>query len=146
MCKKNCAASDTVQGLLSLLYLTLSSNVLALINYIQISYWLAIAAATASLFYFRWKIPNEPRPIRVNLLIPITFFIGCVALVLIPIIGSPKDTAIGMAIMLSAVPVYLLFIAYRPKFFNSLSGKVDKNLLHNHFQIPLPSSSKTALV
>ncbi|CAD5231442.1 unnamed protein product [Bursaphelenchus xylophilus] len=113
-------------GILSILYLFLSSNVFALINYIQISYWLAIAAATASLFYFRWKIPNEPRPIRVNLLIPIVFFLGCLGLVVVPIIGSPKDTAIGIAIMLTALPVYFLFIAFRPKVFNTMSDKVTK--------------------
>ncbi|CAD5223940.1 unnamed protein product [Bursaphelenchus okinawaensis] len=113
-------------GILSVLYLLLSNNVNALINYIQISYWLAIAAATASLFYFRYKIPNEPRPIKVNLAIPILFFIGCIGLVVIPIVGSPRDTAIGIAIMLTALPIYFLFIAYRPKAFNVVSDRVTK--------------------
>lgn len=52
-------------GLLSIMYLALSSNVIKLINYIQISYWLAIAGAIASLFYFRIKQPDLPRPIKV---------------------------------------------------------------------------------
>lgn len=83
------------------MYLALSSNVITLINYIQISYWLAIAGAIASLFYFRIKHPDWPRPIKVNLFIPIIFFIGCVALVLVPIIGSPTETCIGLGIMLT---------------------------------------------
>jgi hypothetical protein len=37
-----------------------------LINYIQVSYWLAIAFAIASLFYFRIKMPDAPRPIKVR--------------------------------------------------------------------------------
>uniref|UniRef100_A0A915DWX6 Large neutral amino acids transporter small subunit 1 n=1 Tax=Ditylenchus dipsaci TaxID=166011 RepID=A0A915DWX6_9BILA len=49
-------------GLLSLGYLGLSNDVLSLINYIQISYWLAIGAAIAALLYLRKKMPNEPRP------------------------------------------------------------------------------------
>lgn len=55
-----------ITGLLSLAYLILSSNVYTLINYIQISYWLAISCAIASLFYFRIKMPDAPRPIRVS--------------------------------------------------------------------------------
>ena len=46
------------------------------------------------------------------------------ALVVIPCVGNPKDTAIGLGIMLTAVPVYLLFIAWksRPRIFNQISG------------------------
>ncbi|KAI6230831.1 Large neutral amino acids transporter small subunit 1 [Aphelenchoides fujianensis] len=109
-------------GGLSLAFLSISSNVYALINYIQISYWLAIATAIASLFYFRITRPTAERPIKVFLLTPIVFFLGCVALVLIPIVGSPVDTAIGIAIMLTAVPVYLVFIAWQPTFLTNISG------------------------
>ncbi|KAH7731157.1 CBN-AAT-3 protein [Aphelenchoides avenae] len=113
-------------GLLALGYLALSSNALVLINYIQISYWLAIAAAIAALFYLRKTMPDEPRPIKVNLIWPALFFIGCMALVIIPVIGNPRDTAIGILIMLTAVPVYLVFIAWknRPKFFQQISDSV----------------------
>ncbi|KAI6215191.1 Large neutral amino acids transporter small subunit 1 [Aphelenchoides besseyi] len=117
-------------GLLSISYLALSSNVIQLINYIQISYWLAIAGAIASLFYFRVTRPNEPRPIKVFILIPILFFIGCIGLVLIPIIGSPVDTCIGLGIMLSAVPIYVFFIVWQPKCLEPIS-KVTTEFLKN---------------
>lgn len=102
-------------GILSLAYLTLSDNVFSLINYIQIVYWLAIACAIAALFALRRKMPNADRPIKVNLFFPIIFIIGCAALVFIPIVGSPKDTAIGLGIMLSSIPVYLVFVAWKSK-------------------------------
>uniref|UniRef100_A0A1I7XJH0 AA_permease domain-containing protein n=1 Tax=Heterorhabditis bacteriophora TaxID=37862 RepID=A0A1I7XJH0_HETBA len=51
-------------GLLSLAYLILSKNIYSLINYIQISYWLAIGAAIAALFHLRWKMPDASRPIK----------------------------------------------------------------------------------
>lgn len=59
-----------------------------------------------------------------NLVWPAVFFTGCMALVIIPIIGNPRDTAIGILIMLTAVPVYVVFIAWknRPKFFQQISG------------------------
>uniref|UniRef100_A0A0N5C655 Large neutral amino acids transporter small subunit 1 n=1 Tax=Strongyloides papillosus TaxID=174720 RepID=A0A0N5C655_STREA len=115
-------------GLLSLAYLFLSKDVFALINYIAISYWLAIAGAIAALFVFRRTMPDAPRPIKVNLIWPIIFFIGCISLVIVPIIGAPRDTAIGISIMLTAVPIYLLFIAWKkkPRFITNLSNGFTK--------------------
>ncbi|KAI1724703.1 amino acid permease domain-containing protein [Ditylenchus destructor] len=113
-------------GLLSLGYLGMSNDAITLINYIQISYWLAIGAAIVALLYLRKKLPDAPRPIKVNIIWPLIFLLGCVALVVIPCLGNPKDTAIGISIMLSAIPVYLIFIAWKgkPKFFNALSDSV----------------------
>ncbi|CAI5455584.1 unnamed protein product [Caenorhabditis angaria] len=113
-------------GLLSLFYLLLSNNIYSLINYIQVSYWLAIGGAIAALFYFRRTMPDAPRAVKVPLVFPIIFFIGCMALVFVPVIGAPKDTAIGLLIMLSGVPVYLLFIAWKgkPKFIASFTKSI----------------------
>ncbi|VDO71497.1 unnamed protein product [Heligmosomoides polygyrus] len=110
-------------GLLSIAYLVLSKNVYSLINYIQITYWLAIGAAIAALFYLRKTMPDAERPIKVSLIWPTIFLTGCAALVVIPIIAAPKDTAIGLLIMFSAVPVYLVFVAWKnkPKFVDNLT-------------------------
>ncbi|ETN85989.1 hypothetical protein NECAME_16550 [Necator americanus] len=69
-------------------------------------------------------MPDAPRPIKVSLVWPAIFMCGCVALVVIPIMAAPKDTAIGLMIMLSAVPVYLIFIAWKnkPKFVENISA------------------------
>ncbi|KAL7069969.1 hypothetical protein ACQ4LE_011186 [Meloidogyne hapla] len=100
-------------GILSLCYLAFGDDAITLINYIQISYWLAIGLAISALFYLRKKMPNAPRPIKVNLIFPSLFLFGCMALVVIPIVGNPKDTAIGIAIMLTAIPVYFIFIYWK---------------------------------
>ncbi|KAI6190712.1 Amino acid permease [Aphelenchoides bicaudatus] len=117
-----------VTGLLSLAYLGLSSNVYSLINYIQISYWLAIAFAIASLFYFRIKMPDATRPIKVFLGTPIIFFIGCLFLVFVPIVGNPLETTIGLGIMFTAIPIYLIFIKWQPKILTSMSAAMTKFL------------------
>ncbi|CAB3406586.1 unnamed protein product [Caenorhabditis bovis] len=108
-------------GLLSIAYLVMSKDVYQLINYIQISYWLAIGTAIAALFHLRKTMPDAPRPIKVPLIWPIIFLAGCIALVIIPIIANPHDTGIGLLIMLSAVPIYAIFIGWKnkPKAFNS---------------------------
>lgn len=45
-----------------------------------------------------------------NIVFPIIFLIGCVFLVVVPIYAAPFDAAIGLGIMLSSIPVYLIFI------------------------------------
>lgn len=45
-----------------------------------------------------------------NIVFPIIFLVGCVFLVVVPIYAAPIDAAIGLGIMLSSIPVYLVFI------------------------------------
>lgn len=117
-------------GGLSILFLALSSNIFALINYIQISYWLAIGVAMLALFWLRRTMPDAARPIKVPLVFPILFFLGCVFLVVVPIYSAPVDTAIGLGIMLTSVPVYLVFVAWKnkPRCFDDAVDAMTRNL------------------
>uniref|UniRef100_A0A0K0D2I8 Large neutral amino acids transporter small subunit 1 n=1 Tax=Angiostrongylus cantonensis TaxID=6313 RepID=A0A0K0D2I8_ANGCA len=119
-------------GLLSLAYLGLSDNIFSLINYIQICYWLAIGAAIAALLWLRKTMPNATRPIKVNLIFPVIFLLGCCALVIVPIVGAPKDTAIGLLIMFTGVPVYLIFISWKdkPRFINTATSTLSLAIIH----------------
>ncbi|EYC09517.1 hypothetical protein Y032_0060g3162 [Ancylostoma ceylanicum] len=96
--------------LLSIGYLFLSSNLYVLINASQVTAWLAYTVVAIALFRLRCKYPNAPRPVKVNLIIPTVFVIGSSFIIVLPIIGSPVDAAIGLGVMFSAVPIYILFI------------------------------------
>lgn len=50
---------------------------------------------------------------------------GCALLVLFPMIQAPKDTAIGIGIMLTGLPVYFLCVHWQGKFkfIDNLMGK-----------------------
>ncbi|EYC09513.1 hypothetical protein Y032_0060g3160 [Ancylostoma ceylanicum] len=96
--------------MVSIGYLFLSSNLYVLITASQVTAWLAITVVTIALFRLRCMYPDAPRPVKVNIIFPIIFVIGCTALVILPVIGSPIDTAIGFAVLFSAVPIYVLFI------------------------------------
>ncbi|KAI1725709.1 amino acid permease domain-containing protein [Ditylenchus destructor] len=102
---------------LSLLYMFLSDNIYTLINYVQIVNWVAIGIATVGLLWLRYKQPPSeyPRPLQVHLAFPIIFLIGCAFLVIFPVIQAPMDTAIGIGIMLTGLPVYFLFINLKGK-------------------------------
>ncbi|XP_054165298.1 Y+L amino acid transporter 2-like [Oppia nitens] len=101
-------------GILSLLYLT-TTEVYALINYTAFIESLAVTFSVAALLWLRYKQPNLKRPIRVNLILPLIFFITCTFLVLLPFYVSPFETGIGAAITLSGIPVYLATISWRKK-------------------------------
>lgn len=124
-------------ALLSCLYLLLSDNIYTLINYVQIVNWLAIGIATAGLLYLRIKQPPNkyPRPLQVNLVWPILFLSGCIFLVVFPMYQAPVDTAIGIGIMMTGLPIYFLCVYHAGKFsavdsfMNSFTLSIQKLLL-----------------
>lgn len=86
---------------------------------------LSIGAAVLCLPWLRWAQPNLPRPIRVNLAFPVVYLLATVFVTVVPMIASPVETAYGVLMILSSIPVYLVFIAYKnkPKCFNRFVGE-----------------------
>lgn len=101
-------------GFLSLLYLT-TTQVYVLINYTAFIESLSVTASVAALLWLRVKQPDLKRPIKVNLILPIVFFITCAFLVFLPFYVSPFETGIGTAITLSGIPVYMVTIYWKSK-------------------------------
>jgi len=106
--------SVIIVTLLSLAYLT-SSNIGVLMNYLGFTTWLAIGAAVFCLPYLRWKQPDLPRPIKIHLAFPIVYLCMTLVITLLPMIAQPVETGIGLAMILTAVPVYLVFIQWKGK-------------------------------
>lgn len=92
-----------------------TSNIFLLINYFSQILWLSVVASIAALLWLRRTQPNLPRPIRVNLIIPIVFIVLCVILVLLPTIEQPINLLIGFLVTLSGVPVYYACIKWKSK-------------------------------
>ncbi|OWR44558.1 large neutral amino acids transporter small subunit 2 [Danaus plexippus] len=107
----------------SLLMLT-TSNVIELINYYSQTLWLSVGASVVGMLWLRRTKPEMSRPIRVNIVIPYLFLVAIGCLVIIPAITQPKDTAIGIAILLSGIPVYYLCVKWqnKPQCYNTASG------------------------
>ena len=100
--------------LLCLLYLT-SSDIIMLMNYVGFSQWLSIGVTVACLPYLRWKHPDLPRPIRVHLVFPIVYLVLTLVITLLPMIASPVETGIGLLMILTSVPVYLILVRWKSK-------------------------------
>ncbi|XP_017032993.1 large neutral amino acids transporter small subunit 1 [Drosophila kikkawai] len=111
--------------LMSLLML-LTDNVYQLINYFSSVLWLSVVASIAGMLWLRHKRPDLPRPIKVNLALPIIFMVSCVALVLLPNLDEPGNLLVGIGITLAGIPFYYIFIAWqkKPKCYGRLSNSV----------------------
>ncbi|XP_077984802.1 cystine/glutamate transporter-like [Glandiceps talaboti] len=122
-----------ILGALSMLILIVSSiagdGIYQLLNFAAFPRWLIIAGSTASLLYLRWKRPNIPRPFKVPIVIPLTFFLCLVYLEVTGLIAAPVEAGIGLALMFSGVPVYFFGKwKNKPRFFRNCSDAVGKFL------------------
>lgn len=113
------------QCFFSLLMLS-TSNVFALINYFSQTLWLSVGASVVGMLWLRRTRPDIPRPIRVNIVVPYLFLIAIACLVIIPAIDKPTDSAIGVAILLSGIPVYYLCVKWetKPDSYHVFSGYI----------------------
>merc|ERR1712013_185381 len=93
---------------LSLVYLT-SSNIFALINYTGFATWVSIGLAVFCIPWLRWKHPEWDRPIRVQMVFATIF------ITVVPMIATPVETAIGLGIIATGIPVYFIFVAWKNK-------------------------------
>ena len=71
--------------------------------------------AVLCLPWLRWKHPEWDRPIRVSLVFPILYILATIYITIVPMIASPLETGIGVCIILTGVPVYFIFVAWKDK-------------------------------
>ncbi|CAL8404716.1 unnamed protein product [Boreogadus saida] len=86
-----------------------------LINYVSFINYLSYGVTIAALLYLRWKKPNIMRPIKVNLLIPISYMVFWAVLLGFSMYSEPVVCGLGMVIMLTGVPVYFLGVVWKNK-------------------------------
>ncbi|KAK6727207.1 hypothetical protein RB195_005113 [Necator americanus] len=86
------------------------TDVFVLINYCAFSESLVVAVSVAGLIKLRWTQPKAEAPIKVNILIPVAFLLLCCLFLVLPFLSQPVELMVGVAIILSGVPVYFLFV------------------------------------
>jgi len=126
-----------VLGILTLLLLT-TSDVYILINFTSFVESLFITMSVGGLLYLRWKRPDLPRPIKVNIIFPVVFFLTCGFLVVMPVFEEPHVVGVGLAIIASGIPVYAVFIGWtsKPAWLRKGIVKMDNTIQKLFYAVP----------
>ncbi|KAM9817087.1 asc-type amino acid transporter 1 [Neosynchiropus ocellatus] len=97
-----------------------------LINYVSFINYLSYGVTIAGLLYLRKQRPNLLRPIKVNLLIPISYMVFWAVLLCFSLYSEPVVCGLGMVIMLTGVPVYFVGVWWKnkPKWIHRLMEKI----------------------
>jgi APA family basic amino acid/polyamine antiporter len=89
--------------------LVLSGSFEQLLTYVVFMSWLWFALAALSIFIFRRKEPDAPRPFRTPgyPLTPIVFIVAALVIVGNTVIAQPVQSLVGLGITLLGIPAYL---------------------------------------
>jgi basic amino acid/polyamine antiporter, APA family len=91
--------------------LVLTGSFDTLTDYVVFGSWIFYAAATASVFVFRRTMPNAERPYRAfgYPVVPVLFLIVAGFLLINTMINDPRQSFIGIGLILLGLPVYYYF-------------------------------------
>jgi basic amino acid/polyamine antiporter, APA family len=87
-----------------------------LFTYTVFTGWLFYGIAAASIFVYRRRRPDHPRPYSVPFYpwTPLLFIVAAAALVANTILAQPRPAAIGLVIVFLGAPAYLVWRARKP--------------------------------
>ncbi|XP_064884477.1 asc-type amino acid transporter 1 isoform X1 [Columba livia] len=111
---------------LATLVIMLVGDTYTLINYVSFINYLCYGVTIIGLLVLRWKKPKIFRPIKVNLLVPITYLAFWAFLLIFSLYSEPVVCGVGLIIILTGVPVFFLGVYWRnkPKCVNRLIESV----------------------
>ncbi|XP_073256438.1 b(0,+)-type amino acid transporter 1-like isoform X1 [Porites lutea] len=90
-----------------------STSFESLLNYFSFFGWLSYGLTISSVIWFRYKRPNDRRPYKVWIGIPIFMVLISAYLVIAPIYEAPLESLFCVLFLLSGIPLYLIFVRYK---------------------------------
>ncbi|CAL1269056.1 unnamed protein product [Larinioides sclopetarius] len=101
-------------AVMTILYLWVG-GIYVLINFTSFIEALFITLTISALLYLRIRAPKMERPIKISLFFPICFLLIGILLVILPFFQDFFETGIALAITLSGIPVYVIFVMWKNK-------------------------------
>lgn len=111
-------------GLLACMYLCIS-DIWKLITYYSFMNSLSVAMSILGLLIWRFKYPKMKRPVKFNIILPLTFFLTSVFIVGAAVYAAPWESLFGFVIIFSGIPVYFVCVKYAHRQPRVLSSIVD---------------------
>ncbi|XP_044532823.1 large neutral amino acids transporter small subunit 2-like [Gracilinanus agilis] len=100
---------------ISTLLMLVTSDIYTLINYVGFINYLFYGITIAGQIVLRWKQPLIQRPIKINLLFPVIYLLFWAFLLVFSLWSEPVVCGMGLAIMVTGVPVYFLGVSWQQK-------------------------------
>ncbi|CAH1250993.1 SLC7A5 [Branchiostoma lanceolatum] len=97
------------------LLMLIPGDVYKVLNLMGFASWLSLAVTVIGLLWWRYKKPDLPRPIKVNIIIPVLFVLLSMFMVVVSFVSAPVECGMGLAILASAVLVYAVFVHWESK-------------------------------
>jgi APA family basic amino acid/polyamine antiporter len=97
-------------------FLALSGTFEQLLTYVVFAAWGFFALAAASIFVYRRRRPDAPRPFRTPgyPVTPVVFIVVSAAIVLNTLVSRPQQALLGLGIILLGTPAYLWWRSRTP--------------------------------
>ncbi|XP_040000679.1 large neutral amino acids transporter small subunit 2 isoform X2 [Xiphias gladius] len=112
--------------LISTLLMLCTSDIYTLINYVGFINYLFYGVTVAGQIVLRIKQPDMYRPIKVSLVWPVIYLLFWAFLLVFSLYSEPVVCGVGLAIMMTGVPVYFLGVYWenKPLCFDITIGKM----------------------
>uniref|UniRef100_G3Q627 Solute carrier family 7 member 8a n=1 Tax=Gasterosteus aculeatus aculeatus TaxID=481459 RepID=G3Q627_GASAC len=111
---------------LSTLLMLCTSDMYTLINYVGFINYLFYGVTVAGQIVLRIRQPDMHRPIKISLIWPVIYLLFWAFLLIFSLYSEPVVCGIGLAIMLTGVPVYFLGVYWdnKPQCFDAFVDKM----------------------
>ncbi|XP_074506461.1 large neutral amino acids transporter small subunit 2 [Sebastes fasciatus] len=130
--------------LMSTLLMLCTSDIYTLINYVGFINYLFYGVTVAGQIVLRIKEPDIYRPIKVSLVWPVIYLLFWAFLLVFSLYTEPLVCGIGLAIMMTGVPVYFLGVYWenKPQCCDITMGKIT-HLFQKLCSVVYPVMEKT---
>lgn len=115
--------------LLSVIYIVVGDAV-ALIEYLGFIGGIVFVIVLSCVLYLRWKRPDVERPMKIPIVIPVFSFVLVTSLVCLGLFSRPVQNGIGLLLLLSGIPIYLVLVSRKkkPAIFIEWSRKITSSI------------------